>query len=659
MPPEAITDGDGMQNKRVKPSNGQVETIIGSSPENKIVAPAVITYLQQLETVAYPDQLPSVLSSLPGIDLHQLRPVFQERVTLITHFTSDIIAEINQRSAEINGPIFQRFVEGDRSMWQTSQSEGVLFGILGCVDKGIPHEAMVGVDGNFGRTLAGDIDIYFLAPFNQFRTPESALVKRLIHLGRQGYKTGLEILLEHTVCGRRGQILKNEGGYKDIPRIQKVVDHIEALADEFGGTPEGLREQFTKLRQCWNAYDRQGTAVLTPDGGVWAGIIYKVAQRQALNNEDIARYTKLFLPIELYDKRNGDLFAGLDAIDVLTDKRVMQAGGYTDEVLASLAESGNIFSLAAYMPSIQELLQNASGIAVGTMSYEDLQKKWLLTLKQLQTLTGTLWDMYQPDASNDKPIRAMVDAYVEAATGHMRMRQEKPELYEAVRNRLIHHLFHVVSYAYLLDTFGKGHPPGTHHIEDHLATGDHEIGTKRHLALGQGDLERPSATEMYTGYTVLLHSVPGKQKQPIVVMIKLDTDRPSSESLSTEESNVAAQDFREFLNLWPYFLVGDIIPILAIRDKKQNGISRLGGSVVLSFQNIVALLERDADRLPPYVPATTTNGEIVFVPAVDVVATGIATASDLGAFREQMQAVADSYANPAVQESFTVTMSTY
>src|SRR3989344_4540559 len=149
------------------------------------------------------------------------------------------------------------------------------------------------------------------------------------------------------------------------------------------------------------------------------------------------------------------------------------------------------------------------------------------------------------------------------------------------------------------------------------------------------------------------------QEQPIVVMIKLDTDRPSSESLSTEESNVAAQDFREFLNLWPYFLVGDIIPILAIRDKKQNGISRLGGSVVLSFQNIVALLERDADRLPPYVPATTTNGEIVFVPAVDVVATGIATASDLGAFREQMQAVADSYANPAVQESFTVTMSTY
>lgn len=643
-----------------KPSNGRLETIIGSTPEKNIIAPAVTAYLQQLEAVVYPIHLPGELPSLPGIDVHQLRPIFEERVAMVTDITSDIISEINQRSAEINGPAFQQLVLVDRAMWQTTKAtKTVLFGILGCVDKGIPQEAVVGVDGNFGRTLAGDIDIYYLPPFHEFRTPESALVKRLIHLGRQGKQIVLEVLLEHTVCGRRGQILKNEGGTKDIPRIQKVIDHIDALANEFGGTPATLDEQLASIRMNWAGYDRKGTAVLAPDGGIWAGIIYKIAQRQALTNEDISRFTHLFSPIELYDKRNGNIFAGLDAIEVLTDPRVLQAGGYTDQILETLAREGTIFSLAPYLPIIETMLQKTSKVPRGAASYKDLQENWLDAFGQLETITGALWDMYRTDSPEYTIIQEMVHAYVAAATGKMRMRQNQPELYDVVRDRLIHHMFHVAAYAYLLDTLDQGHPPGIHHIEDHLATGDHEIGTKRHLALGQGDLERPSATEIYTGYTVLLHSIPGKNHEPVVIMIKLDTDRPSTDPLSTEESNVAAQDFREFLNLWPYLLVGDIIPILAIRDKKEGGVSRLGGSVVLSFQNIVSLLEREVNRLPPYVPATTTTGEVVFVPAVDVLKLGIATASDLGAFRDQMQDVADVYANPAVQASFSETMSAY
>jgi hypothetical protein len=280
------------------------------------------------------------------------------------------------------------------------------------------------------------------------------------------------------------------------------------------------------------------------------------------------------------------------------------------------------------------------------MTYADLQNNWIPGIARLIDVTETLWNLHMKKSS---PVRSMVREYFRA------WKNAGADDHSAVDRRVIHHLFHVVAYAFLLDTLENGNHPGMHHIEHYLATGDHEIGSKPLIALGQGDLDRPSASEMFTGYSVLLHSSPGHDGTPIPVVMKLDTDRTGDKPMSTEETNVAFDDLREFFNLWPYFLVGDMIPILMVRGKHMGGVSRLGLSIIRSLGDMCTLLEQSETLLPRFVPANNSQGEVVLVPSIKVIELGVAAGTDLKKFRSLMPNLADDHSDPAIQHAYLAT----
>jgi len=636
---------------RETPTSGihHIETVIEGSPHPHDIAIAVGKYTHALQTFAYPKDIKHC-NRLPDT-IGALEPFFKTRVEAVTPKVIDIIRTLNERAHIQNSSEYEELVADDVRLWlPEGQAAAPLFGVLACVDKGIPFEAVVGIDGDMGRTLAGDLSIAYIRSKGQFVPVESALVKRFIHMGRQGHNLLIEPLIEHTGCGRRGQMLANEHGSEAIPAMGYIFEHIDALTSEFDGNETENRQKLETIKNFWLSLERQGNAVIAADHGLFAGIVTKIAQRQAL--QQLRPFIQIINPIKIFNKMTGDVIVGMDNLDILSDPLVLKSGGFTEDVLKKLAEKGDIFSLHAYYLQLEPLLNSHSPIKAGTHTYRDLQTTWLDVQKDLVSTTASLWKMYHSPNKNFTSLRQMVDHYLRATLNTKLQEQIRSSGQDKlIVDRLIHHLFHTLAYTHVLDTFHKGNVPGKH-LEGYLSTGDYEIGTKEFVGLDQGDLDRPSAAEMFTGYSVLLHSTPGHEGTPIPVMIKLDTDRKGVFAMSTEETNVAMDDMHEFLKLWPYFLVGDMIPVLAIRGKHHGGISRLGLSILLSFGDITNLLERPNSPLPPFVPANTSQGEVVLVPAYDVLLAGIETQNDLKKFRNRMTHVADGYANPDVQKSF-------
>ncbi len=629
----------GHMPKTARQSFNKVETIIDGTTDPRAIAQAITTYMQGLTDMAFPPSLGKTLG-MPQ-DLVTLKDLFTKRATAISTLTQEIIMQINTRAREINDRKYASLQKKDKSLWQRSETGNVLFGVLVCVDKGISGEAM-GVDiANVGRVLAGDIEFDYIPSKNAFYPVASALIKRLIHYGRQGKHVLVEPLIEHTSCGRRGQILANEEAHGDIPTLGYIFDNIEALATEFPADSH-MERQLQSIRAFWRTLPRNHAAVVAPDKGLYEGIIQKIAQRQALSQ--LSRDITIVSPIEVYEKETGNLYAGLDTLPVLTHPVVIASGGFTPAVLETLAAEGSIFSFRAYRDAVFTRIEETSTLRRGSKTFRDLQTNWIDSLTSLVAITERLWDLY---TSENQPVVTMVNHFFRA------WKRTDVNSADPKDRRVIHHFFHIVAYSFFLDTITYGHEPGTRHIEHYLATGDHEIGSKPLIALGQGDLDRPSASEMFTGYSVLLHSSPGHDGTPIPVVIKMDTDRPGNKPMSTEETNVAFDDLKEFLKLWPYFLTGDMIPVLMVRGKHIGGVSRLGLSIIRSFGDMSVLFEQKKSPLPQFVPANNSLGEVVLVPAKKIIELGIIAGNDLKKLRQSISRLADDHSDSAIQEAYS------
>lgn len=621
--------------------NPRVETIIDGSVSPQIIAQAIATYMEGLQTMTFPSELRNTL----GIseNLESIQTSFVKRAQQCAKLTKEIILQINNRAKQLSDPAYLALQTKDKSLWYKPGQSKPLFGVLVCVDKGISAEA-IGIDiSNVGRVLAGDIEFAYIPSKRAFFPTASALIKRFIHYGRQGKNVLVEPLIEHTTCGRRGQILANEEAHAEIPSLGFIFDHIDALASEYPST-KNPQPRLEAIQKLWRTWPRRGVSVVTPDNGLYAGVVQKIAQRQALSQ--LKKDITIISPIEIYEKETGNLYAGLDHLDVLTHPDVLKAGGFTKKILTDLSRSKRIFSLTTHESAIYQEIERHSTLRRGSMTYQDLQDDWITSVARLVSVTETLWSRYETKSS---PVRDMVDLFFRA------WKRAPAQDSNPVDRRVIHHLFHVVAYAFSLDTLKKGNHPGVHHIEHYLATGDHEIGSKPLIALGQGDLDRPSASEMFTGYSVLLHSSPGHDGTPIPVVIKLDTDRTGDKPMSTEETNVAFDDLREFLKLWPYFLVGDMIPILMVRGKHMGGVSRLGLSIIRSLGDMCTLFEQSETLLPRFVPANNSQGEVVLVPSIKVIQQGIVAGTDLKKFRSLMPNLADDHSDPAIQRAYLTT----
>ncbi len=641
-------------------ANGEtpIETIIEGNPKREVIEAAVNLYLDRLKVFAFPPGLDRTPTLPEGVRerIYELQPIFEARVQQSAPMVADIIQEVNERAAILTSKEYRQLRAYDRSLWlpdamaNASKFDIPQFGIIACVDKGIPSESVIGVDGEMGRMLGGRVSFDYIPTLGRFVMLDSAIHKRLIHMGRQGYKLLVEPLLVHTNCGRQAQIVGNEYGEPSIPSVSFVFNHLDALVSDFPGDAETVREQFAQVRKIWESYDRVGPAVVTTDKGLYADVVAKTAQRQAVtDNEFLPTYS----PVEVFNKENADIYVGVDNPDVLTDPIVLAERGYTDKAIEDLRSRGKIFSIRTYKTGLDKALARRKDIpAKGTRTYEELQHDWPTVQRELVDVTAALWQLYFSEGKEGDTIKNMVNDYLEKALYYLQAKDIPADTMELVQLRSAHHLFHVVAYTHVLDTFTRGNVPG-HHIERYLVTGDKDIGTKPTVGLGQGYLERPDDSEMFTGYSVLLHSDPGHGEGfPIATILKLDTDRLGDQQVSTEESEIGREDFRQFLKLWPYFLCGDMIPVLAIRGKKHEGISRLGLSVLLAFKTMLVKLERSDSHLPAFVPANTEKGKVVLVPAEDILMAGIEAGDNLQAFRHEVQSVAKGYDKPKVQKSF-------
>lgn len=622
----------------------RLETIIGGETNQQVIEKAVDTFMGGIAEVFFPDSLKNLPVDSVLRKAAELRPDFMSRAEGTTETFVDIIREINERAKVLSSPEFAELTRREQEMWQVP-GQSILIGVAACVDRGIASEAIAGTGTAMGRTLGGDVPVSFIEARGEFIADPSALKKRLIHSARQGNADILEIAVEHTGCGRRGQMLANEAGDGDeIPALGYAFGHLDALAPEFKASASEINSGLKNLKSLWDRYSRNHGGIEAPDGGLLAGVVAKIAQRQAFGNMPEA---KMVVPIEVFNKFDGDLIAGVDSLSALTHPAVLDAGGFTSESIKTLADQGLIFSLKQESQKIRDLLP----VKGGTRSYRDLQENWLDVQTEITDLTKELWDSYLEGDGHGQQIKVMVDKFLSVSLSQVADKVTAGGKAEAIRNRMTHQLFRCLAYDHILDTFGIGHPPGKH-LEDHLATGDHSSGAKLHLALGQGDLQRPSASEMFTGYSVLQHSVPGHDGTPVPLMIKVDTDRGDHQPMSTEETEVATDDLIEALNLWPYMVVGDIIPVLAIRGKGGNGgASRLPLSIVQNLGSLVDLSQGRKTSLAEFVPASNSKGQVVQVPSTAVIEAGISAGADLKNFRGRMVEVADRFSDSALQKS--------
>jgi hypothetical protein len=659
---------DDMSTARRNTEDIPLGTSIEGDTNPDCIAPAVEEYIDDLATFAFCDGLDrtrripqEIRSQLP-----QLQEIFNERMQHAAGMVTEIIRQINVQAELRRTKEFKALVDRDMSFWLPAEladepkesKEIPLFGVITCVDKGVPYEAVIGVEGAIGRTLGGGVTFDYIESRDQFVMRQSALRKRFIHKGRSGYKLQVEPIIVHTSCGRQNQIISNEHGDPSIPSIGFVFKNIHAIASDFPGKRKTVLDQLDQIRALWDSYPHAEQAVTTPDQGLYADVVVKIAQRFAVTH---IKQAQIVSPVEMYDKKHGDLIVGLDHPDVLTDEVVLEEKGYTEKALASLQESGKIFSIRMYEDQIDNALQIMPDIqAKGARTYEEMQENQFMVQTELVDITEAFWNLHESQGEEGRAIRAMVQDYLGKALYYLEGREELPEdIIDLTQRRLTHHLFHVIAYSYLLDTLNKGNTPGVHHIENYQVTGDLDRGTKPFVGLGQGDLGRPKAPDIFTGYNVLMHSAPGREGHPVPLLIKVDTDRQGIENITTEEYSIAEADFHEFLKLWPYFLCGDLIPVMAIRGKKHGGISRLGLSVLLTFESLVVQLESSEDPLPAFVPAATKGGKVVLVPAYAILKAGIDAGHDLGAFRNGVAAVAQQYDDEDLQEALRLRLAVH
>ena len=450
------------------------------------------------------------------------------------------------------------------------------------------------------------------------------------------------------------QLLANENSAQShVPKPGYIFENLEGLLQ---GVPHERRGKILqRLRSYWNDLPREGSSIQVQDGGVLADVISKMAQREGLKNYlDPNHY---YSPVEIYDKHTGDLYAGVDNWDVLTDPSVLKAGGYTHDILEHYAKQKSIFSLSSYKDQLFSFLNVSSIHKQGERMYEDLQASWIDTQEDLVDVKELLWLAYRDSKhAAHGLIKEMVDHYISAVFSSCSP-EEVESIPPIVRRRITTHMFSAASYAYLLDTFTRGNPPG-HHLEDHLASGDPEHGsTKMHLALGQGDMEQLDATEILTGYSVMLHTPRVEEGDPVPYMIKLDTERSPDEPLTGEENQVALGNFREALKLWPYILVGDIIPVVAIRSVRKRDISRVGYSIVGAFTDIISQLEDN--RLPHFVNAARENGQVILVPGKEIIHAALRVNGDLRLFRKEIYKLAELHNDPWLQNSYQIGNQSY
>lgn len=620
--------------QKSSPQIQSLETAISGSDNVAIIEKALDSYFSGLTEFLFP----KALKNDPKLaEYAQMKAVFTSRINKVTPLATDIIAEINKRTLELNSKDYRSLVETERAQWKQGEARDLAFGARACVDQGIPREAVVG-DGPMGRSLAGDDLFHFVAAKNHFAFNPSTFKKRLIHFGRMGEKVVVELLIEHTGCGRRGQMIANWASKNEYAYLFKeVLTHVDALKSEFSYDAE----KFALLKKAVAMQN----LTMAKDGGMWIGVLVKMAQRQAFAH--IGTDVTVICPIQLYDKFNGNILVGLDQLLVLTHPTVLAEGGFTPVAIQKLLSEKLIFSLKDEITKLD--LANVLPVKKGAYTFADLQKNWFEVKKAFVSVTEALWQQY--NYKKDAKFTHVVENFLELSLKNLGQsiskRIDTSVSEDLIRRRLTHQLFRALAYAWVLDTFEKGHPPGKH-IENHLATGDSAtLGVKQNLPLGQGDMNPPQASEFFTGRAVLMHSTPGHHGEPLLVFLKLDTDRADDAPMSTEETQRAIDDFTEFMKLWPYFLTGDIIPVVFIRSKKHGGVSRLGLSVVKAFGDIVDMYSAG---LPDLVFAANSKSEVVKVSALSVLKAGISAGENLKTFRAHVEVLADTISDPDIQK---------
>lgn len=634
-----MPDSNTKLEKKQKNGNGSSkDTLISGETDRVRIERAVRSFVAGFGEFISP---PDLGKSARFAKIAELSQVIKERITRVESLIVDIIVSINERAQVLASQEYKELISQEAQQWRKGDTAELEHGIRVCVDAGVPREAVAGSEGHMGRTLAGDDDLDYVPERNGFSLAPSALLKRLIHSARMNRRVMLEIFVEHTGCGRRGQMIANLEKDNQMARLYKLVfENLVALEVEFPDKESVVHESLKKIQQHWDS------GQMVKDGGTWSGILVKIAQKQAYR--DASPDLTPVVQIQIYDKKDGNEFVGIDSLQALTHPKVIEEGGYTPAALQELVKEEVIFSLRHKVESMNDLLQRELRVQKGENTFADLQKNWLMVKTKFVTTTEDLWRMYDSPDSRYDGIRSMADNFLKLSLSAVDNDLKNVDAGSAkdhvtsglMKRRLIHQLFRSLAYSWILDTFEKGNPPGTH-MEDHLATGESAVlGVKEHLPLGQGDLQPPTVDELITGYSVLMHSKPGEKGEPVVLVMKHDTHQLGSEPLTTEESQRALDDFAELLKLWPYLMVGNIVPVVAIRDKKHGGIGRLALSVPLSFKDILTQAAREG-RLPNLIPASNSRGEVVRITADSILGAGVTAGKDLKAFRKAVTKLAD------------------
>ncbi len=624
-------------------------TVIAGSLRKERVGNAVGEYSQGLREFL---QINNTLAEYLGLSAEQVELLAQStsrEIEIASEYTSETILELNKRYKEKRSKRFSELKRRDNALWNKN-GHNIREGVMLCVDLGIPRE-IYAPDTTIGRSLAGNTPKTYVPSLNRFVLTQSYLKKLFLHEQRQNPPDArVEWIDVHTQCGRVGQMLSNTGSTGNIiPTFSTYFEHADALYDEFNGDPDAVESGLEILKQYWTDHRPDtGTMPITDEGRL-AAVLQKVAKRQAIKREVTVVPTEM--PIKLVDKRDLNIYTGLDNIEVMTRQDVIQAGGYTDEILEQLVSEGKIFSLKHKAQEIFQLLDQ-NGLNRGSRTYEELQTEWIPVQEELMTITENLWQLYTSDNPESQPLKNAVSHFLHSI-GHTSTIDPSPEVEESVQRRLIHDFFHITSYTYLLNTFEKGNAPGQH-LEGHLEIGaPADEGARKHAALGSGVLDKADASTILTEHAVLLHSTPGKKGYPDPALIRIDTEQPSTNNMTYEETEKAMDVLRESLKLWPYMVVGDIVPFIVIRGKREGGISRLPLSILKSFDNMGICFERG--DLPMFVPAVNSTGKVVLIPARDIIQTRLSVLDQNGGlkeFRNALAHVADNYSHDEVQRSF-------
>jgi len=633
--------------------------IIAGSIKREPIDKATLAFFNGMKRLLFPS-VKHIVGVIDFQKISKLKKAWLGHINQVQPQVVDIIEEINKRARVKNRDDYKTLIKRDMAQWIGGNgrfwkaARGLLVGFRGCVDGGLTDEAIAGYDAKFGRSLAGDDEIVFLDKDKRWCLRPNAVKKILLD---QGVKGGASLLglIEHLGCGRRDQMRRNLQADNEIARLfGDVISNISSLEPEFEGGGKKAAKALRKMLRMWKETDaKTGVTRMVEDKGVWIGILAKIAQRQAYR--EMRDLKRTIIPVELYDKRDGNVFVGIDNYRVLTHKLVSENGGYTDDVLEELVDEGLIFSLKHEVSKLDGLLSKRLSLKVkkGARTFENLQENWLSTREKFTDVTGELWHLFESD-SKDKDVlsfKALVLRFVKLSFQQVSHDFEAldSDIKEVLKRRQIHHLFQMLAYAWTLDTFSeKGNPPGTAHLEKYGVARSGEFGVKKYMGLAQGEIDEPRAIEMLTTREVLLHSKLIEKEEPVIYFWQLDTDRGDIPPISGTEGAAVRRDIEELLKLWPYIVIGDIVPVIQIISKDHDGVSKLALSSILEFEdlNVYAQIE---GGLPELVPAANSKDEVVLIPAMDIIDLGLKTKGNLIRFREELRELADELSNKAIQ----------